>query len=148
MLRWIFKRFEELTPAELYDALALRQKVFIVEQKCAYQDADGKDKNAHHLLGYRDEKLVVYARITFPGVMFKEVAIGRIVSDTEERGKGYGKIAVEKGLDKIKDIYGNVPVRIAAQSHLVKFYEAFGFAPVDDEYVWDGIKHQDMLKSR
>ncbi len=146
MITWIIKPFVELTLQELYDALELRQKVFVVEQNCPYIDADGKDQKAYHLLGYENGKLVAYARITHPGVMFKEVSIGRIISDTNERGKGYGKEVTELALQKVKQIYGEVPVRIAAQSYLVKFYESFGFQICSEQYDWDGIPHHDMLK--
>lgn len=146
-LSWRFKKFDDLTPSELYEALALRQSVFGIEQNCLYLDEDGNDQSAYHLLGYDEEKLVAYARITFPGVVFKEVSIGRIAAAPSERKKGYGKQAAALALEKIKEIYGNVPVRIAAQSYLLKFYESFGFKPVGDEYMWDGIPHRDMLKA-
>jgi ElaA protein len=145
MLTWIFKRFEELSLQELYDALKLRQMVFIVEQTCIFPDIDGLDAHAYHLLGYDDKKIVAYTRITFPGVMFDEVSIGRIVTDTQERNKGYGKEITAMALQKVKEIYGNVPVKIAAQDYLLNFYGSFGFKPVDEKYMWDGILHQDML---
>lgn len=148
MFTWIFKRFEELTPQELYDALALRQQVFGMEQQCIFLDEDGMDPQAFHLLGYANGKLTAYGRITFPGVMFEEVSIGRIVSDPNERKKGYGRQVTALALQKVKEIYGDAPVRIAAQSYLVKFYESFGFECVGDEYVWDGIRHQDMLRRK
>jgi len=144
-LKWIFKKFEELTLQELYDALALRQSVFGIEQNCIYLDEDGMDQPAYHLLGYRKDKLVAYARITFPGVMFPEVSIGRIVTDPKERKKGYGKQVTALALQKVKEIYGDVPVKIAAQSYLLRFYRSFGFEPVGEEYLWDGIRHRDML---
>jgi len=146
MLAWIFKRFEQLSPQELYDALALRQKVFIVEQNCPYLDADGKDKQAYHLLGYEGHKLLTYARITFPGVRFTEVSVGRIISDPGYRREGLGKKVTDMALKKIREVYGNVPVRISAQSYLVPFYESFGFKVVGDEYDEDGIPHREMLR--
>ncbi len=146
MPAWIFKKFEELTPHELYDALALRQKVFIVEQHCPYLDADGKDKQAHHLLAYEGSRLLAYARITFPGVRFREVSVGRIISDPGHRRKGLGKKVTAMGLQKIKEIYGDVPVRISAQSYLVPFYESFGFEAVGNEYDEDGIPHREMVR--
>jgi ElaA protein len=146
MLKWIFKGFEELAPKELYDALALRQSVFGMEQNCLFMDEDGMDPKAYHILGYDGERLVAYGRITFPGVMFEEVSIGRIVSDTKERKKGYGKQVTAMALEKVKEIYGDVPVKIAAQSYLARFYESFGFECVGEEYLWDGIKHWDMIK--
>lgn len=145
MPTWIFKHFEELTPRELHDALKLRQEVFVIEQNCIYPDIDGKDATAHHLLCYDGEKLAAYSRITFPGVMFDEVAIGRIVSAPEFRKKGYGRQVTAMALQKVKDVYGNVPVKIAAQSYLIPFYKSFGFEPVGEQYMWDGIMHQDML---
>ena len=42
------KRFEELTAAELYEILRVRMAVFIVEQKCPYQDIDGVDHISTH----------------------------------------------------------------------------------------------------
>ena len=49
-LRWQWSRMPELAVAELYAVLAARQQVFAVEQKCAFQDADGHDLHAWHLL--------------------------------------------------------------------------------------------------
>lgn len=159
MLSWIYKPFEELTPYEVYDLLDLRQRVFIVEQNCVFQDTDGVDQRAHHLLLYthteltdsipqRDgirKRLVAYARITPPGTFLDELSVGRIVSDPAERNKGYGKLVTEKAIEKAKELYGNVPIRIAAQSYLRNFYSTFGFKPIEEEYEWDGIMHQDMI---
>ena len=145
-LTYTFKKFEELTPFELHDALALRQKVFIVEQNCPYLDADEKDAKAYHLLCYESKKLIAYARITFPGVRFREVSVGRIVTHPDVRRKGYGRRVTEIALQKIKETYGDVPVRISGQSYLVPFYESFGFKVVGDEYEEDGIPHREMIR--
>lgn len=145
MLTWIYKPFQELTPYEVYDLLDLRQRVFIVEQNCVFQDTDGVDLKAHHLLCYESKKLVAYARITPPGTFLDELSVGRIVSDPAERNKGYGKLVTEKSIQKAKELYGNVPIRIAAQSYLRNFYSTFGFKPIEEEYEWDGIMHQDMM---
>ena len=51
-ITWIFKDFSQLSIKEMYEVMQLRQEVFIVEQDCPYLDADGKDKQSHHLLGY------------------------------------------------------------------------------------------------
>jgi predicted GNAT family N-acyltransferase len=51
MLRWVWARFDDLGVHALHDALALRCKVFILEQG-PYQDPDGADKQSYHLLGY------------------------------------------------------------------------------------------------
>lgn len=126
--------------------MVLRQEVFIVEQNCPYLDADGKDKYSWHLLGYNDKgKLAAYARIVFPGVSYKEVSIGRVVSSKEQRRTGIGKELMREGLKNIERIYGNAPVRISAQTYLVNFYAEFGFVSTGKEYLEDDIPHTEML---
>lgn len=144
---WIYKTFLELTNQELYDLLALRVEVFVVEQNCPYQDVDGKDQKAHHLLGYIGDELAAYSRITFPGVRFPEVSIGRIVTARKYRGKGLGKQLTDEALKRIEAGYGPVPVRISAQSYLISFYRSFGFVPEGEEYLEDGILHKEMIRS-
>ena len=103
-LTWVHKPFKDLTPAELYEALALRQEVFVVEQNCPYLDTDGKDFYSTHLLGYTDKKiLAVYARIVPPGISFKEVSIGRVVSKPKFRKSGFGKQLMTESIKKIKE---------------------------------------------
>ena len=42
---------------EINDIFSLRSEVFIVEQECAYQDVDGKDKQADHVMLHIDKEL-------------------------------------------------------------------------------------------
>jgi ElaA protein len=153
MLIWQLKKFEDLSPEELYSILSLRQEVFIVEQNCPYGDADGKDLKSYHLMGIinesendKKESLVAYARIVFPGVSYEEVSIGRVVSAPKYRRTGIGKILMVEALAHIQKIYGKVPVRIGAQRYLLKFYKSFGFIP-EENYMEDGIPHTVMLRS-
>ncbi len=143
---FIFKKFPDLTLDELYALLELRQLVFVTEQKCAYTDADYKDQNAWHLLGYDGEKLAVYARITFPGVRYEEISIGRVVSAPEYRRTGWGRAVMKMALENIETMHGKVPVRISAQTYLMKFYQSFGFEIVSEEYMEDGLPHREMLR--
>ena len=87
-LRWTWARFDDLGVHALHDALALRCKVFILEQG-PYQDPDGADKQSWHLLGY-DEAGALQAclRVADPGVNYPEPAIGRVVTAKEARGNG------------------------------------------------------------
>lgn len=68
---WQWQSFAQLSGTELYEVLAARQKVFILEQRCLYLDMDGLDPGAHHLLGWRniDGKrcLAAYLRCLAPG---------------------------------------------------------------------------------
>lgn len=123
----------------------MRLSVFVVEQNCPYQDADGKDLKCFHLWGEQNGKLIAYARIVPANVSYKEPSIGRVITCAEARGTGAGKILMEKSLEFIKKEFGNVPVRIGAQAYLQKFYESFGFVREGDEYDEDGIPHIIML---
>lgn len=148
MLHWIYKQFAELTVDELYAIMQLRQEVFIVEQKCPYLDADGKDKYCGHLMGYKANELVAYSRIVRPGVSYDEVSIGRVVSSTRHRGIAYGKQLMEQSILQIEKIYGPAPIRIGAQQYLQKFYESFGFVRMGEPYMEDDIPHIIMLRKQ
>ncbi|MFM1875424.1 MAG: hypothetical protein RL266_1161 [Bacteroidota bacterium] len=145
-LRWDWKRFDELTAEEVYTILCVRQQVFVLEQECLYLDADGKDRKAFHLMGFDGEELVAYARILDPGVSYSEVAMGRILTTEKIRGRGAGIELMEVGLKKIAEHYGNVPVRISAQTYLLDFYGKFGFRSTGKEYLEDEIPHTEMLR--
>ena len=143
---WKWKRFEELSTDELYEFMVLRQEVFVVEQSCHYLDADGKDVDSFHLMGYLGDEMVAYARIVKPGVSYEEVAIGRVVTAQSVRGQGVGITLMEKSLEYIKAEYGDVPVRLSAQTYLLKYYEKYGFASTGKEYFEDEIPHTEMLR--
>ena len=49
---WQWGRLSDLAVGDLYAVMAARQQVFVVEQRCAYLDADGLDPHAWHLLGW------------------------------------------------------------------------------------------------
>ena len=56
------KFFNEFSLDELYQVLQLRSEVFVVEQDCVYQDIDGKDQKALHVLGFKNNNLIAYTR--------------------------------------------------------------------------------------
>lgn len=143
-LTWHWSRFEELTLQGLYDLLALRQRVFILEQG-PYLDADGLDQRAWHLLG-RDARgaLVAYLRIVDPGLKYDEPSIGRVVTDASVRATGVGRVLVAEGVAGCDRLWPGRGVRISAQSHLQRFYGAHGFAPVGVPYLEDDIPHIEM----
>ncbi len=145
-IRWKIKKFEELSTNELYRIMQLRLEVFSVEQNCAYQDADGKDFNCFHLIGYNKENdILAYSRIVPPEISFKEVSIGRVITSQKVRGTGSGKELMKKSIEFIKQQFGNVPIRIGAQCYLIKFYSGFGFEISGNEYLEDNIPHIEML---
>jgi ElaA protein len=143
------KHFNELSTLELYAILKLRQEVFIVEQNCPYLDCDGKDLESYHLLCYDTEQnLVAHSRLLPEGISYKGfVSIGRVVSAESVRGKGFGKLLMQESLHQIKLLFGEVPIKIGAQSYLLKFYSSFGFVSTGEEYLEDGIPHTNMVRA-
>ena len=149
-LYWQWSRFSELRPQDLYSVVRLRESVFIVEQQCPYNDADGRDPVAWHLLGWSDgeegKTLVAYARIFEPGLRYTEGSIGRVVSAPEVRGTGVGKALMAEALRRLEGLAPGQAIKIAAQRRLEKFYLDLGFRTVSAPYEEDGIIHVDMVR--
>lgn len=150
MIKWQWSLFDELSLRELYAILKIRQAVFVVEQECAYQDADDLDHVAWHLIGWREElhkkTCVAYLRVVFPGKKFSEPSIGRVLITPELRKKGLGKKLTAEAIARIAEAYPNAAIRISAQQHLQRFYSDFGFKAVSEPYKEDGIPHIEMLR--
>ena len=145
MMKTVAKTFEELSIHELHDVLQLRSKVFVVEQDCVYQDVDGKDPKALHVLGFVNDKIVAYTRCFPPGVYFDEAAIGRVVVAMEYRKFKLGHEIMRASMEAIKKYYRTENVKLSAQEHLRKFYETHGFHQVGEGYLEDGIPHIAMV---
>lgn len=147
MLAWHWSRFADLGVDALYDALALRCRVFILEQG-AYQDPDGLDRDSWHLLG-RDAAgaLQAYLRVVDPGLKFDEPSIGRVITAPEVRGTGAGRALVAEGVRRTLAAWPGRAIRISAQAHLERFYGEFGFCAVGEPYLEDNIPHLEMLRS-
>lgn len=138
------KSFNDYSTQELYDVMQLRSEVFVVEQDCVYQDLDGKDKKAMHILGYKDQELAAYTRIFKPGDYFEKASIGRVVVSPKMRGLAYGQKIMKASIDYCKD-QGYPSIQISAQCYLHKFYTDLGFTTTGDKYLEDGIPHQGMV---
>jgi ElaA protein len=144
-MTWNHKIFDELTPHELYAILQLRSEVFVVEQNCVFQDMDGKDRYANHLMGWEDNKLVACSRVLPPGISYVESSIGRIVTSPAARKKGIGKELVKRSIETLYTLHGKRVIRIGAQYYLKGFYEWFGFRQTGSIYLEDNIEHIEML---
>ncbi len=146
-MKWILKKFDELTVDELHDILQLRINVFVVEQNCPYSELDGKDRIAYHFFGQTDQgKIVAYTRIFGPGDYYEQPAIGRVVVDADFRRDGTGHELMRGTLEKMTEIFGNREIKIGAQKYLVEFYERLGFLNTGHEYMEDGIPHVYMIR--
>lgn len=142
-LRWHDRGFSELTITELYAIIALRERVFVVEQACAYLDADGYDSCARHVWAANESGAIfAYLRVLPAGAKFPELSLGRVVTAPEARGTGLGRTLIRRALEAV----GAVPVRIGAQAHLERFYGEFGFQRASANFVEDGIPHLEMLR--
>ena len=138
---WEVKEWAELSANEVENIFSLRSEVFVVEQDCVYQDIDGKDQKAKHVLGKKNNEIIAYARIFKPGDYFKEASFGRAVVKKTERGKGVGDELVKNCLEIITE----EEIKISAQSYLKGFYGKHGFKSEGNEYLEDGIPHTAMF---
>jgi ElaA protein len=143
-LNWVFKKFDELTAAELYAIMQLRNEVFVVEQDCVYQDADGKDPECYHLAGWDGKNLAAYTRIIPPGISYDQASIGRVVTSPGYRGTGAGRLLMKESISKTFSLFNCNEIRIGAQVYLTKFYQSLGFIPGSEEYLEDDIPHIEM----
>jgi len=144
-MKWLLKKFSDLSPDELYAILRLRSEVFVVEQTCIFQDMDNKDQSAWHLMGWQNDMLLAYTRLIPPGIAYKYPSIGRVVTSPAARGIGLGKELMKKSIEETITLYGHLPIQIGAQVYLKKFYDELGFEQTSDIYMEDGIEHIEML---
>ncbi len=142
----VLSGLDELSPRDLYDMLKLRVDVFVVEQKCPYPELDGKDVDALHLRLLSGKDLVGSARIRKPAKSDPAARIGRVVVAPEHRGKKLGDRLMVEAIAQCERLYAESPIKLSAQSQLLRFYESFGFVPVSEEYLEDGIPHVDMQR--
>lgn len=146
-MNWIIKKFEDLTPNEVYAIIQLRNEVFVVEQNCVYQDADNRDQQCWHVMGWHGDLLAAYTRILPPGIMYDLPSIGRVVTSPAIRKTGIGKLLMEKSIETVGNLFGNASIKIGAQLYLKKFYESLGFRQSSELYLEDGIEHIEMIKA-
>ena len=140
----VFK-YQDLGPDRLYEILKLRSEVFVVEQKCAYQDLDNKDEKALHLVGEKNNKIIAYTRIFKKGDFFKNSSIGRVLVKKKYRNKDYGRKIMASSIEKIKKDPKEEIIALSAQKYLLKFYSELGFEKVGEEYLEDNIPHVKMI---
>lgn len=145
MIQICIKKFTDLSPQELYDVLKLRSEVFVVEQNCVYQDLDGKDARALHVIGKKEHRVVAYTRLFNQGDYYSDAgSIGRVVVKASERKYGYGQDIMKASITAL-DGFKIKKIRISAQSYLKNFYTSLGFREQGEAYLEDGIPHIAMV---
>lgn len=139
------KRFNELSLDELYDIIALRNEVFIVEQNCAYEDCDGKDKFCYHVYYKEGKDIVAYARVLEKGLSYKEVSIGRVIVKKGYRKKGLALKLMRRTIEFVEVFLKESSIRLSSQVYAKGLYESLGFKQVSNEYLEDNIPHIEMI---
>lgn len=141
------KKFSELTVDEVYAILKARHDVFIVEQNCPCEEIDGRDQDAYHVFYKDGGKLVAYLRVLNRGVVFDDVAIGRVLC--LNRRHGIGTSLMREGIKVAKEKFGADKVVIEAQTYVRSMYDKIGFVQTSGEFLDHGIPHIKMeLKLR
>ena len=141
----IIKKFDELSLNELYNILKLRSEVFVVEQKCIYQDLDDVDKTSYHFfIKEENDRIISYLRIFEKDG--ETAQIGRVLTKKIERKKGLGFKLMEKGIEFCKNEMKKGKIYLEGQVYCHKFYLKLGFNIISDEFLEDGIPHYKMLK--
>ena len=148
-VEWVCKHHTELGKEQLYAILRLRSEVFVVEQKCVYQDIDGQDLqgDTHHLMAWKGDDLVAYLRLLDPETQAGDVVIGRVIVAPMARGTGLGHLLMEETLKQIDDIWPETPIFLSAQAHLQGYYARYGFLVTGEEYLEDDIPHIGMRRA-
>ena len=141
----VIKKTSLLSAQEVVDIMKERTKIFVVEQKCAYQEVDEKDNNATHVFFKNGNKILAYTRIIYNDDK-TDISFGRVLVVKKYRNLHFGRKIVETTIEYINKYYPNQNIKIQAQNYLKPFYESFGFESVSDIYLEDGIPHIDMKK--
>ena len=151
MTEWQWSSFADLPNADLYEMLAQRQDVFVLEQQCLYPDMDGYDQGAWHLLGWRiidgKRQLAASLRVICAGrEVQRDVARPRAVNARLRAAPAPAASCSSQGIAHAEQLHPGHRIRIGAQQYLEAFYASFGFKTVSEPYDEDGIMHVEMLR--
>lgn len=148
-IEWVYKHHTDLGKEQLYAILQLRTEVFVVEQKCPYQEVDGRDLEGDtcHLMAWDDDRLLAYLRLLDPISQGGDVVIGRVVIAEQARGQGLGHALMEQALKQAQRHWPETPIYLSAQAHLQDYYGRYGFIVAGEEYLEDGIPHIGMRRA-
>ena len=148
-MHWHFARFDDLSPRDIHDLYQARVAVFVLEQKCPFQDVDGADPQCWHLIGRASPQgeVLAYSRLVPPGVKYPEPSIGRVLTTAAARRTGAGRELMAESIARLEKLWPGRPIRIGAQQYLERFYGSFGFARASAPYDEDGIMHIEMTRN-
>ncbi len=136
----VAKFFDELSTAELYEILRTRSEIFVVEQRCAYLDPDGRDYESLHVFFEEDGRVQACLRSFMKDG--ETAQMGRVA--TLVHGKGLGGQLLRAGIAQISAKQRPKRIYIEAQSYAAGFYGKEGFRVCSEEFLEDGIPHVGM----
>ena len=145
-LEYQWTRLESLNALEFHEIIKARESVFVVEQKCAYQEADDMDPQSWHLAVRIEGELAAYIRLVDPGVKYEQPSIGRVLTLKKYRNMKIGRSIMKEAIRFAGQTFPNMDIQIGAQVYAQGFYESLGFTPLSESYDEDGIPHIDMLR--
>lgn len=137
----VVKSLREMTPEEVFALFKLRVAVFVVEQKCPYQEVDDLDLTALHVF-LRDETGIQACLRTFAGDAPGRAVIGRVIA--ARRRCGLGSRVMTAGIRTAAERLGARVITLEAQVYARKFYENLGFRATSEEFLMDDIPHVAM----
>lgn len=147
-MTWKLKKFEELTTLELHNIVRERINIFVLEQNCIYEELDGLDLKSYHLFKEENNNIIAYLRIIPKGLVYDEVAIGRVLTVKEYRGKRIFTELMKKAINFIENELNEKSIKISAQEHLRKAYGKFEFKEVSEVYLDVNIPHVEMVYNK
>ncbi|MFS0866248.1 GNAT family N-acetyltransferase [Microbacterium sp. 179-B 1A2 NHS] len=136
---------EDIPQTTLYRILWLRVRVFVVEQRAAYEELDGRDiePGARHVWAEEGDEVLGALRVLSEAGRWR---IGRVVTAPTARGRGVGAELMRRAIDLCEATDPRRSIVLDAQAHLADWYGRFGFAVDGDPFTEDAIPHLPMRR--
>lgn len=134
-----------MDPLVLYRVLELRVAVFVVEQRAAYPDLDGRDAEPGTELLWAEEE----GRVLSTARVLRDPAtmrIGRVATARAARSRGVASAIMRTAVERCVALAPELPIVLDAQEHLVDWYARFGFTPTGERFLEDDIPHRTMIR--
>lgn len=140
------KMVKVTSPAQFNDAMYIRFKVFIEEQKISLEDEyDANEREYISYVLYKGQEKVGTLRYKIDAKK-REASIGRIAILKAYRGHGYGAMMITY-VEKLLTVkYRPLTITIGGQSHLRNYYESLGYNVSGEPYLDAGIVHFHLIK--
>ena len=137
--------------AELFQALAIREVVFIEEQPVPEGiERDAEDARAYHVLAFQGGHAIGTGRLVMlpeppPGDSGKWAKVGRMaVLQSHRKARVGGRLL--QALEQEARARGVEGIVLHSQLYALEFYKKMGYAPRGEVFEEAGIDHLEMRK--